>query len=132
MTYDLVSTLLGMAIGFAVAYMVHRIWRLRHTRTIRHDAVRRSHAVLSGKAFEQLAPFHHDFPFDPRDARFLGSPVDFVVFDGLSEGTVRRVVFVEVKTGWSHLSNRERQIRDVVHGGRVEWSELREPLDRKG
>ncbi|MEE8134938.1 MAG: Holliday junction resolvase-like protein, partial [Gemmatimonadales bacterium] len=63
--------------------------------------------------------------FDPRDARFLGSPVDLVVFDGLSEGKVRRVVFVEVKTGQSHLSGRERQVRDVVVARSVEWVEVR-------
>jgi len=33
-----------------------------------------------------------------QDARFLGSPVDLVVFDGLAAGAVRRVVFLEVKT----------------------------------
>jgi predicted Holliday junction resolvase-like endonuclease len=35
------------------------------------------------------------------DIRFLGSPVDLVVFDGLAEGQVRRLIFVEVKSGRS-------------------------------
>jgi predicted Holliday junction resolvase-like endonuclease len=36
--------------------------------------------------------------FNSRDARFLGSPLDFVVFRRLEEGDeVRRIVFVEVK-----------------------------------
>lgn len=125
MTYDLPSTLLGIAGGLAVGYAIHVIWRLRYTRLIRSDAAKRSQAVSAGKAFEQLVPFFPDFGFDPRDARFLGSPVDLIVFDGLSEGKVRRVVFVEVKTGKSHLSDRERQVRDVVVARSVEWVEVR-------
>ena len=57
--------------------------------------------------------------------RFLGSPVDFVVFDGLAEGRVRRIVFVEVKTGRSGLTSRERCVRDVIQDREVEWAELR-------
>jgi len=34
---------------------------------------------------------------NPKDARFLGTPLDFIVFDGLDEGEVRRIVFVEVR-----------------------------------
>ena len=50
---------------------------------------------------EHLAPLFPAFlsQFNPKDARFLGTPLDFIVFDGLDEGEVRRVVFVEVKTG---------------------------------
>jgi predicted Holliday junction resolvase-like endonuclease len=51
--------------------------------------------------------------------------VDYVVFDGLETGSVRRIVFVEVKTGTAALSGRERLVRDAVHGKRVEWMELR-------
>ncbi len=78
-----------------------------------------------GRVFEQLVPYLPEFPFNPKDARFLGSPVDFVVFDGLDDGQVRRIVFVEVKTAASDLSTRERRVRDAIRSGRVEWSELR-------
>ena len=65
------------------------------------------------------------FPYNPKDVRFLGSPIDLVVFDGLAEGRLRRIVFVEVKTGGSGLTSRERFVRDVVQAGEVEWAELR-------
>lgn len=74
---------------------------------------------------EQLLPILPDFPFHPRDARFLGAPVDLVIFDGLDAGQLQRIVFVEVKTGGSGLSKRERQVRDVVQAGRVTWQEIR-------
>ena len=56
---------------------------------------------------------------------FLGSPVDLVVFDGLSAGDVRRVVFLEVKTGGAALTTRERQVRAVIEAREVAWAELR-------
>lgn len=101
------------------------LWKVRYTRAVRLDAVQRSQAVTTGKIYEQLLPYLPAFPFNPKDVRFLGSPVDFVVFEGLSEGAVTRVVFVEVKTGGAELSTRERRVRDAVLERRVEWHELR-------
>jgi predicted Holliday junction resolvase-like endonuclease len=51
--------------------------------------------------------------------------VDLVVFDGLAEERLRRVVLVEVKAGNAGLTSHERLIRDAVRDGRVEWLELR-------
>ena len=67
-----------------------------------------------GKVSEQLLPYLPGFRFNPKDARFLGSPVDLVVFDGLAEGELRGVWFLEVKTGNAGLSGRERQVRDAI------------------
>lgn len=116
---------MGLAIGLLVGLVGFIIWRAKHAGAIRADAVLRSQAVIVGKVSEQLVPFLPGFGFNPKDARFLGSPVDLVVFDGLDEGTLRRVVFLEVKTGGAVLTARERQIRDTVRSGRVEWDELR-------
>jgi predicted Holliday junction resolvase-like endonuclease len=80
---------------------------------------------------EHLAPLFPQFlsQFNPKDARFLGTPLDFIVFDGLDEGEVRRVVFVEVKTGKASLLSRERRCRDAIEAGRVEYQLLRLPTD---
>src|SRR5215510_8016282 len=101
-------------------------WKVEQEAAIRQDAIARSKAVTLGKVSEHLAPFMGSFPFCPKDARFVGSPIDFVVFDGLDAGYVERVVFVEIKTGGSAaLSPRERAIRDAIKAGRVEWQGLR-------
>ena len=107
----------------AVAYVLY--WKVRYSAQIREDAVRRSQATIAGQIHEQLLPYLPEFAFNPKDARFLGSPVDLVVFDGLDAGQLRSIVFIEVKTGGSTLTGRERQIRDAVRGGRVSWVELR-------
>ncbi len=117
--------LVGIAIGIAIAWLYFQVWKLRYSAAIREDAVQRSLAVTAGKVHEQLVPYLPEFGFNPKDARFLGSPVDLIVFDGLAAGDVRRIVFLEVKTGGASLTARERQVRDVVEAREVAWAELR-------
>jgi len=121
----LFGLVIGLAIGLLVAWVYWSTWRARYTATIREDAVQRSQAVTVGKVHEQLIPYLPDFHYNPKDARFLGTPVDLIVFDGLAEGQLRRIVFLEVKTGASTLTSRERQVRDVIEAREVEWGELR-------
>jgi predicted Holliday junction resolvase-like endonuclease len=121
----LLGLALGVLAGAVLSWVYFLVWRSQYLRKIRQDSVRQSQAVISGKVYEQLLPYLPEFPFNPKDVRFLGSPVDLVVFDGLDRGTLERVVFVEVKTGQAGLSGRERQLREVVRAGRVEWVEIR-------
>lgn len=90
-------------------------WIQKEEENIRRDAVEKSHAVIKGRVTEHLLPFFPDFGYNPKDARFLGSPVDFIVFDGLDEGELEKIVFIEVKTGKSGaLSPREKMVRRCV------------------
>ena len=61
-------------------------WKRRHEEEIIKVAVKKSKAVVAGKVAEQIAPFLPEFKYNPKDARFIGSPIDFIVFDGLDEG----------------------------------------------
>lgn len=123
----LLGLIVGIALGLVIAWLYFLTWKGRYTAAIRDDAVERSLAVTAGKVQEQLIPYLPEFHYNPKDARFLGSPVDLVVFDGLADGQLRRVVFLEVKTGGSALTVRERQARDVIEAREVEWAELRRP-----
>jgi predicted Holliday junction resolvase-like endonuclease len=76
---------------------------------------KKSSEVRTGKITEQIAPFLADYPRDPRTARFLGDPIDFVHFDE------DKVTFVEVKSGKSQLSKKQRGIRDMIKDGKVEF-----------
>ncbi len=125
MPTNLSGLVAGFAIGLVVAWVYFLVWKLRYTSMIRADAVQRSQAVTMGKVHEQLIPYLPDFPYNPKDVRFLGSPIDLVVFEGLAEGRLERIVFVEVKTGGAGLTGRERSVRDVVQARGVEWAELR-------
>ena len=125
MTELIIVGLIGCAVGAVVMGLGFLLWKARYTRAIRQDAILRSQADVAGRIGEQLVPHLPGFRWNPRDARFLGSPVDYLVFDGLTTGEVTRVVFLEIKTGGAVLSPRERQVRQAVLDGRVEWEELR-------
>lgn len=93
---------------------------------IRSDAIKRSKAVIGGQVIEQVAPFLPNFPCSPSDARFIGKPVDFVAFPGLSlNNKVDEVLLIEVKTGQSELNSREKEIKKAVKEGRVRYVEYR-------
>lgn len=93
--------------------------------TERLDAVKRSRAVLGGQFSEQLSPYLPDFPGDPTEARFIGKPVDFIVFSGASHGSVDEVLFIEVKSGNSQLTGVERSLRNAIEKGKVRFVEYR-------
>jgi predicted Holliday junction resolvase-like endonuclease len=104
------------------AELLFRDWMQQEEKRIREDAIKRSEAVVTGKVTEHLIPFFPDFKYNPKNVRFVGTPVDLVIFDGLSEGEVKNIVFVEVKTGkTANLSTRERQVRDCVQNKNVIW-----------
>ncbi|RLG14079.1 MAG: Holliday junction resolvase [Candidatus Nanohalarchaeota archaeon] len=106
-----------------------RQWLFENEKHIRTDAIEKSRAVLGGKFSEQIAPYLPDFKYNPLDARFIGAPIDFIIFDGLSEGDLRKIVFLEVKSGNSKLSFREDEIMKKIKKGKVKWELYRVPLN---
>lgn len=106
----------------------HRVkeWLEKEEERIRQDAILRSARSLSGKAVEKFIPFLDKFPYNPHDVRWLGDPIDFVIFDGYSsKGDLTQIVFCEVKSGDSKLSNSQKKIKEVVEGKRVKWFEFK-------
>lgn len=85
----------------------------------RKDALKRSRSVIRGQASEHLAPYVIEGT-NPKDYRFMGNPIDYICFDGLSDvldGTsdsIKSVRFVDVKTGKSSLNKSQRRIRDAI------------------
>lgn len=107
-------------------------WKLEAAKDIRKDSVNRSRFTLKGKIAEQIAPMLPEFGHLPADARFIGSPVDYVIFDGLSEvadekgGTIH-IVLMDVKHGGAGLSRTQQAIKKAVEAGEISWQTLRIP-----
>jgi predicted Holliday junction resolvase-like endonuclease len=99
----------------------------------RRESLVRSRSSLKGQIAEQMAPLLPGFRYLPADARFLGDPVDYVVFSGYtavrdSPGPVPAsldIVLLEVKQGTSSLSPFQRAIARSVEEGRVRFEVLR-------
>lgn len=92
----------------------------------RKDAIKKSRAVIRGQATEHLAPYIME-NVNPKDCRFMGNPIDYIIFDGLSDVTdkvakdIKGVIFVDIKTGKSNLTTVQRRIRDAINDGRVSF-----------
>jgi len=97
-------------------------WKREYESKIRKDAANRSYSVVLGKVTEHLLPFHQNFPFNPQEARFIGTPIDLIVFDGLGEDDRDiDIYFVEIKTGKSRFSDKQKRIKDAVDSRRIIW-----------
>lgn len=119
--------IIGFILGkFFGAQYTHFQWKNR-VQDIRDDAIKRSRSVLGGQFSEQLAPYLPHFPYAPTEVRFLGKPVDFIVFKGMDNHSIDEVIFVEVKSGCSGLNERERSLREAIMQKRVSWQEYRIP-----
>ncbi len=84
---------------------------------------KKSSEVRLGQIGEHIAPFLHDWPWESKDFRFLGNPIDGIQFNE------NEVIFVEIKTGKSQLSKNQRVIRDLIKEGKIRWAVFRIGVD---
>lgn len=88
-------------------------------------SLKRSKEVRIGLAEENMLMYHEDFNYDGGDFRALGSPIDGMIFVGSVQDEVTEIVLMEVKTGNSRLSKKQKQIKDLVKAGKVRFEEFR-------
>ena len=106
----------------------------------RADAVDTSRAVLKGKIAEQIAPLLPGFlaKYNPADARFIGSPIDYLIFRNMSKGKDSddpiEIILLDVKTGNAGLSPVQKKIEEAAIRKRINFDVIRadEPLPANG
>lgn len=119
---SIIAFFLGAAFGMAISYYK----RARKKETTTKSRLDMQRAVIKGQLAEQLFPIIAEKnPFVLSDMRFLGQPVDYVVFVGHTNEHVEAVYFVEVKTGKSRLSEVQQSIKSAVENQRVYWMTVR-------
>ena len=90
--------------------------------TLRAEATTR--AVNVGHNLEKVLPTMKGFKWELPDSRFLGDPIDLIVFNGLSANKVNSISFIEVKSGNARLNDHQKSIRDAVQEGKVKYMEF--------
>lgn len=142
MEFITIILLIIFLIGLAVAYWMgsragtfkrDKYWEEKLP-DYRKEAIMKSRAVIGGQFSEQLAPYLPDFKYLPTECKFIGKPIDFIVFKGMDEKEISEVVFVEMKSGNSKLSQQEKNLKNVIDKKKVKWIEYRIPeeLTKKG
>ena len=121
----MIVLLLGLSMGMLLMY-IHFKQKIPE---VRQDAIDRSRANLGGQFAEQLAPYFPDFPYSPTELRWLGKPIDYVVFKGMDTNALQEIVFLEIKSGTSQLNEHQRQVKRLIEEQKVKWDIYR--VDKK-
>ena len=87
---------------------------------------KKSSETRLGQISEHLVPFLENCRHDPKTMHFLGNPIDYLVFD-FDQGSI---TFLEVKSGNSKASKRQKTIKNIIKHGRVFYEEIR--INEKG
>ncbi|HWG89688.1 MAG TPA: Holliday junction resolvase-like protein [Candidatus Thermoplasmatota archaeon] len=115
---SLVTIILALLLLFLVRHYRGRVEELREE-VAALQSQKQSLSTTYGRITEQFAPFMAGYPYDPRNFRFIGSPVDGIQFEE------DRIVFVEIKANNSRLTPAQQKWRHLVEEGRVAWLEFR-------
>jgi predicted Holliday junction resolvase-like endonuclease len=107
--------------------VMHRDYELSHPRSVdevEQELGRRlktSTSVRRGQDLQYVAPWLVELPGRPGDERFLGSPIDLVIFERDDLGKIDCIHFWELKTGKNGLNAAEREVKAAVEAGRVKF-----------
>ena len=122
---DIVALLIGIIFGFIMGFLWVQIQRIGVEKKIRQDAVRGSRNAITGEIYEKILPSMPNFPYAPKDMVFVGKWTDYIIFDGLSEGDLREIIFLEIKSGKSRLNANEKMIKNILDQKIVRFAEMR-------
>jgi len=103
----------------ALVIILFILWRRASTRHAEVAFSKNSLSSKYGKMTEQFMPFLKDYPYDPGNFRFIGTPIDGIQFED------NKIIFIEFKSSNSKLTPRQRQIAELVWQKRVEFEEHR-------
>ena len=123
----LISTFI-LIIGLITIYIIlnYKFQKLDNIlKAERVDAIKRSRAVLTGQFSENIAPYMPNFPYSPTECKFLGKPVDFIVFKGSDNNNIKEIIFLEIKSGNSKLNKQEKNLKEAIINKNVKWDEYR-------
>jgi predicted Holliday junction resolvase-like endonuclease len=87
---------------------------------------KKSSETRLGQISEHLIPFLDGCNHDPKSLHFMGNPIDYISFD-FDEG---KIVLIEVKSGNSKPSKRQKIVKNIIKTGRVFYEEIR--INEKG
>jgi len=121
----LIALILGLIIGFLS--LKNRFEKKLDAilKAEREDAIKRSRATLTGQFSEQISPYMPGFPYSPTECKFLGKPIDFIVFKGADENDIKEVIFLEVKSGDSKLNKQEKNLKETILAKKIKWDEYK-------
>ena len=106
--------------------------QLKHVEELDSAVAKARKKSLDAQRNEHFTPFMPDFPYNPTDCQFLGKPIDYVIFqnvsecvDGLVDISEVQMILADVKTGNSRLTKSQEVIKKAITNGQVYFKEFR-------
>lgn len=117
--------ILWIIIGGFIGYLIAKIHFWQKMKNQKTNAIKRSKSIVLWQINEQIAPLLPSFPYDYKDAVFLGKGVDYIIFDGLGKWNLKEIVFLEVKSNKSNLNRNEKYIKDCISRKNIQYKIMR-------
>ncbi len=117
--------LIWIAIWTILGYLIARLLFGIQNRWQRKNAIERSKHVIMWQINEKIAPILPWFPYNYKDLVFIGKWIDYIVFDWLSTGYLKQIVFLEIKSWNSNLNRNEAMIKYCLDNKKVYYDILR-------
>jgi predicted Holliday junction resolvase-like endonuclease len=121
----IIALILGLFIGFLLLKNKFEKKLDAILKTEREDAIKRSRSVLTGQFSEQISPYMPGFPYSPTECKFLGKPIDFIVFKGADSNNIEEVIFLEIKSCDAKLNKQEKNLKKTILQKKVKWDEYK-------
>ena len=96
------------------SYYKNKIYKLQENLTkTKSDKI--SLSTKYGQISEEFFPLEQSYPYNSKNFKFLGNPIDGIQFNE------DKIILVEFKTNKSKLSTKQRHIRNLINDKQVEF-----------
>ena len=125
MTNEFQPLIIWAIVWLIIWFIVAKLTVHSAVKTARSKSVKQARNVILWDVNEKLAPALPWFPYDFKDMVFIWKWIDYLVFDGLASGHLRKIVLLEIKSWQSLLNRNESMIKNTVGAGFVSYEVFR-------
>ena len=94
-------------------------------KAMRREAIEKATRTELPKLLHRIVPTFTKSNLNPQDIKTLFHPIDFLVFDGLNNDRVDRVLLMDHKPNDSGRTSIHKGINDAIRSEAIEWRTLR-------
>jgi predicted Holliday junction resolvase-like endonuclease len=105
-------------------------WKKQQIEQTQQQGLEPSQSPSDSRLLNHLLPLLPGLQYHPNEMRFIGDPIDYVIFDGYTDAqennqSIREIIFVDVKRGDREKSSLiQDQIKAAIAAGKVRWETI--------
>lgn len=111
---SIIILLILIILFLSQSYYKNKISTLRKN-LIKTTSDKISLSTKYGQISEEFFPLEQSYPYNSKDFKFLGNPIDGIQFNN------DKIILIEFKTNTSKLSTKQRHIRNLINNKQVEF-----------